>query len=191
MKDAFLYRSTRPLVTWWFKTFYHPKYEGLENIPLTGRVVLAGNHTHNFDSVFLLSSTKRNIHFLAKVELFRGKSRFIFKHMGLIPVDRSRKAPEALEAAKDYLKSDLVVGIFPEGKVPKTKEIAPFKFGAVKMAYDTKSKIIPFYIEGDYKLFSKNLKIKFLKPFTVTKDLEKSNEKLRNLILKEKGEIYE
>ena len=43
--------------------------------------------------------------------------------------------------------------------------------------------IIPYSITGDYKLFSKNLKIVFGKPIDVSKlEIEKANEKLFNSI---------
>jgi len=41
-------------------------------IPSKGKIILAGNHTNNFDSVLLLATTKRQIHFLAKDELTKG-----------------------------------------------------------------------------------------------------------------------
>ena len=69
-KEPILYRVIRPIVTVLFKLFYRPTIIGVENIPKTGRVVLAGNHTNNLDSMLLVSSTKRCIHFLAKIELF-------------------------------------------------------------------------------------------------------------------------
>jgi 1-acyl-sn-glycerol-3-phosphate acyltransferase len=53
------------------------------------------------------------------------------------------------------------------------------------MAYETKSQIVPFAITGTYKLFSKDLKIKFGKPIKIkSNNLEKETEKLRNIIIK-------
>lgn len=187
MKDAVLYRIARPILTFLFKVLYNPKYEGLENIPQSGRVVLAGTHTNNFDCILLISSTKRNIHFLAKNELWKGLKKIIFANMGLIPVDRKNKDHNALALAEEYLKNDLVVGIFPEGTIGKNG-LLPFKIGAVKMAHDTNSKIVPFIIKGKYRFFSKSLKIKFLKPITIKDDLDKENERLRNIILKERND---
>ena len=56
---------------------------------MNGSVVLGGNHTSNLDCLLLISSTKRKIHFLAKDSLIKGKFGFIFKNMGIIPVNRS------------------------------------------------------------------------------------------------------
>jgi len=182
--DVFLYRLLRPLITLLFKIIYRPKIIGASNISKSGRIILAGNHNHNMDGAFLISSTKRNIHFLAKIELFKGLKKHFFNNMGLIPVDRSKKNHKSLEIAYEYLKNDKVIGIFPEGTFGKGK-ILPFKLGAVKMAYETNSEIVPFAITGDFKMFSKNLKIEFGSPIKLESDnLEKENERLRDIVVK-------
>lgn len=183
MKNSKLYTIVRPIVCFLFKLFYRPTIIGKEKIPEDSRIVLAGNHKNNFDCLLLMSCTKRPIHFLAKVELFRGIKKIIFANLGLIPVDRKNKNSDALKTAIEYLEHDQVIGIFPEGTFNRTDEIVlPFKIGAVKMASVTNSLIIPFVIKGDYKLFSKNLQIEFLDPINANENLEKSNDKLRNII---------
>lgn len=185
-KDAILYKITRPIITFLFKLVYTPKIEGKENIPKNGRIILAGNHTNNFDCLLLISSTKRSIHFLAKDELWHGPKKIIFSNMGLIPVNRRQKDPKSIKLAEVYLNKDQLIGIFPEGTFGKKKgKVMDFKIGAVKMAHDTNSKIVPFTITGDYKIFSRNLKIKFLNPITIKDNLTLENEKLRNIIRKE------
>ena len=189
--DVLLYKILRPIIKYLFKTLYRPKIIGSENIPKSGRIILAGNHTHNLDCAMLISSTKRNIHFLAKVELFKGFKKILFSNMGLIPVNRKIKDKNVLIHAYNYLEKEKVIGIFPEGTHGKGK-ILPFKIGAVKMAYETKSDIIPFSITGKYKIFSKDLKIVFGKPIKVkNSNLEKENEKLRNIVVKMVGDNNE
>ena len=53
------------------------------------------------------------------------------------------------------------------------------------MAKETNATIVPFVITGEYKFLKNNLTIKFLNSFKLKNDLEKENEKLRNMILKE------
>ena len=65
--------------------------ESKENIPDEGAYILCGNHLHAFDSVFLITNTKRKIHFIAKAELFKHWfMRWIEKPFGLIRVDRNK-----------------------------------------------------------------------------------------------------
>lgn len=191
MKDALLYKITRPIITVLFKLFFTPKIIGKENIPKSGKVILAGNHTSNFDCLLLISSTKRNIHFLAKKELWNGPKKIIFANMGLIPVDRKNKDHQALSSSIAYLENNLLIGIFPEGTTEKEGKMLDFKIGAVKMAKDTNSPIVPFIITGNYKLFSKNLRIEFLKPIMINGDLNHENINLRNIIEKERGKHIE
>jgi len=181
-KDVLLYKIIRPIITPLFKIIFTPKIIGIENIPKNEKIILAGNHTSILDCLLLISCNKRNIHFLAKNELFKGPKKIIFSNMGLIPVDRSKKNPNALKEAYEYLNNNKVIGIFPEGTTEKGRGLLPFKIGAVKMAKQTNSEIVPFIITGKYKLFSKNLQIKFLNPIKIESDLKIENEKLRNLI---------
>lgn len=183
--DAVLYRIVRPIITVVFKLLYLPKIEGCENIPHDKRVVLAGNHTSNLDCLLLISSTKRSIHFLAKNELWKFPLGLIFSHMGLIPVDRTTKSHKSLVEAYKYLHNESLVLVFPEGTTEKRRGLLPFKMGAVKMAQETNSEIIPFVITGKYKLFRRGIKIKFLQPLKVQNDLESENNNLRNIIKNE------
>lgn len=187
MKTSWLYRILRPLFTFLMKVLFRPKYIGLENIPAKGKVVLAGNHTGYLDCGYLISSTKRTVHFLAKKQLLDGWKKVFFGNMGIIPVDRSIHDKGALSAAIDALNNDEVIGIFPEGTINRTDDIImPFKIGAVKMAYETDAQIVPFVITGKYKPFSKNgLTIEFFKPIKAThKDLAIDNQKLMDIVSK-------
>ncbi|MBE6144394.1 MAG: 1-acyl-sn-glycerol-3-phosphate acyltransferase [Firmicutes bacterium] len=182
-KEAILYKILRPIITVLFKFLFTPKIIGKEKIPKEGRIVLAGNHTHIFDSLFLISCTKRCIHFLAKKELWIGVKKILFGNMGLIPVDRKNGDPKALESAIEYLNDEKVIGIFPEGTTEKVKgKLLPFKRGAVTMAKETNTKIIPFAIKGDYKLFSKNLTIIFGEELEVIGEIKPEIKRLEGVI---------
>ena len=187
MKEPILYRILRPIINILIKIVFRPTYIGKEYIPKKGKIVLAGNHTNNLDCLLLISSTKRTIHFLAKDELTKGIKKILFNNMGIIPVNRRIHDKNALAKAIDTLNKDKVIGIFPEGTINKTKDIImPFKIGAVKMANDTNTPIIPFIITGKYKIFNNKLKIEFLNPIKYKKieDLTTYNEELMNIIRK-------
>lgn len=182
--DTKFYKVVRPIASFLIRLLFHPKVIGLENVPKDGRIVLAGNHTKFLDPVMLVGIVKRPIHFLAKKELFDGGLRFLVKGMGCVPVNRKIHDKNALSSAIDYLNKDLCVGIFPEGTVNRTtdKVILPFKIGAVKMSSETNSKIVPFVITGKYRIIGRSVRLEFLKPISVGKDLDKSNEELMNII---------
>lgn len=183
-----LYIIVRPIINVLFKIIFIPQIEGTENIFKSGKIILAGNHTSNMDCLLLMSSTKREIHFLAKVELFKGLKGLIFKNMGLISVDRTKHNEYAIEEAKRYLDNNEVIGIFPEGTTEKGAGLLPFKYGACRIASISNSQIIPFVITGKYRPFRK-IKIKFLKPIKIGKDLDKENKRLYEIIKKELKEV--
>lgn len=183
MKNPILYKILRPLNRIFMK-LYRPKYIGINNIPKQGPIILAGNHTSKLDPLLLMSTTKRCIHFLAKIELFQGPKKMFFQRVGIIPVDRKRKNPEAINLTNDYLSKNEVIGIFPESTINKTRDIIlPFRYGAVKFAKETGTKIIPFSITNKYKLFKKSVIICFDKPYKVTGSLEAENKRLEKKVI--------
>ena len=182
MKEPILYRILRPMDKIFMKLF-RPTYINLENIPNDGGIILAGNHTSYLDPLLLMSTTKRCIHFLSKIELFKGIKKYFFKNVGVIPVDRKRKNPEAIDISNKYLLDDKVIGIFPEGTINRTKDIImPFKYGAVRMAKDTNSYIVPFAITNKYKFLRKSVIISFGKPYKVTSEIEKETKILEKKV---------
>ena len=191
IKDkTFLYCFFRPIIWLIMKLVFHPKYYGLENIPKKGRIILAGTHTSNIDCFLLISTTKRPIHFLAKDELWKGFGKYIFGNMGLIPVNRRQKDHAALEMSEEYLKNECLIGIFPEGTTEKEYEVMlPFKIGAVKMAKDTNTSIVPFAIKGKYNIFGKSVQIRYGKPITIKGDLEEQNKRLESIVTNLRKEI--
>lgn len=189
--DTFGYSLVLPLVKILFYLIYRPTVIGRENIPKNRAFVLAGNHTKWLDSVMLVATSGwKQVHFLAKKELWYGKGRIVVKAMGCIPVNRKIKDKDALISAYNYLNNGNSIGIFPEGTINRTKDIImPFKYGAVKMCKETGADLVPFIITGKYKPFKKGITIEFLKPRKVTEDLDFENEKLMSDV-KEKLEDY-
>ena len=181
-KDKLFYTIVKPITSLFVKLF-RPQVVGLENIPKEGRILLAGNHTKWLDSVTLVGITKRQIHFLAKEELFHGFTKWIVEGMGCVPVNRKIHDKNALHSAIEYLNNDCCVAIFPEGTINRTDDvIMPFKIGAVKACKEANSKLVPFIITGKYKLLRKSVKIEFLKPMSIGEDLEKANQKLMKVV---------
>ena len=164
------------------KIYVRPKYEGLENIPKDGAYILAGNHIHLLDPGPIMSVTNRHIHFLAKTSLFKFPQSLIFSHMGLIPVNRDNKDRDAYEKAIEYLNNGEVIGIYPEGTRERGRGLLPFKTGAVRMAKETDTPIIPFATIGRYRPFKKGLIVRFGEPYIVKKNIVEANDELREII---------
>ena len=178
--DYIVYRTLKFIVKPFFMLIHGTKYVGLDNIPKTGPVILAGNHTGNTDALLMLGGPERIVHMMAKKELFKTKfTNAFFKSMACISVDRSIHDENAKSEAIKVLNDGGLIGIFPEGTVNKTNDIImPFKYGAVSFAKKTNAYIVPFSITGSYSIFKRNIKLTYGKAYKVTGDLEVENEKL-------------
>ena len=181
----FWYKFLRIILSPLYKIYYNPKVFNKENLNVEGPLIIAGNHIHIMDQCNVIISTKRVINYMAKKEYFDSfKTRWFFKLVGCIPVDRGNKKDNSKEKAIEILKNNGAIGIFPEGTRNKTNEkLLPFKFGTVSMASKTNATVVPYAITGTYKFRSKNLKIKFGSPFKIKNmSLNDANKKLYNEI---------
>lgn len=132
---------------------------GQENVPARGGVVLCCNHTSMMDVVFLISTCKRQIHFMAKAELFEiPLLKHAFRWMGAFPVVRGTGGTEALEQARQLVQSGNVMGIFPEGTRSKTGTPGRAKSGAAVVVAKTGAAVVPVSIyrkPGKMRLFAR------------------------------------
>lgn len=176
------YKLLTPFMRVAFRLYYNPKIIGAEKIPADSSIIIAGNHKHVYDQCLTIMATKRVIHYMAKKEYFDGALAPLFRIVGCIPVDRSRKDSSSAKSALRVLKKNGAIGIFPEGTRNKTdKFMLPFKPGTVRMAEKTDAYIVPFGLTGDYKFRSKNLTVRYGEPFKVGEmSIEEANEKLRS-----------
>jgi 1-acyl-sn-glycerol-3-phosphate acyltransferase len=181
-KHGFLYYLVVVPVFLLVRIIFLPRIRGVHNIAKTGGQVLAFNHIATFDAALLLATAPRKLFFIAKAELFQMPQKIFFNQFGIIPVDRSRKNTNALSGAVKVLQGGGVVAIAPEGTTNQHQVLRPFKFGAVAMASKAKVPIVPVAITGRYIPFFGKLKIEYGKPVKVGKNLEKSNEALRDAI---------
>ena len=89
---------------------------GIQNVPRSPGLVLASNHFSTFDPPMIGSVVPREVHFMAKKELFESQPmRWLAVHLLAFPVDRGKSDMRAIKEALRYLKGGVAVGIFPQG----------------------------------------------------------------------------
>lgn len=96
----------------------HVEVIGGEHIRgLNGPAVLASSHIANVDPVVLALATRRVIHYMGKIEVFRAPVLGGFaRAMGSFPVDRAHPdLPAINRASAQSLTGRDLLGIFPEG----------------------------------------------------------------------------
>jgi len=134
---------------WLFSLWLRWEVFGRENIPADGPVVIACNHLSLLDPPVLGAAATRQVHFMAKSELFR-PSWFgaIIRKLGAFPVRRGAMDRDAIKTGLTILKEKKVLAVFPEGTRSKTGELGRAGGGAFMMAVKMKAKIVPAYIYG-------------------------------------------
>ncbi|WP_454294851.1 lysophospholipid acyltransferase family protein [Salana multivorans] len=126
---------------WWSSTVV-----GAENVPQTGRVLVAPNHTGVIDGPVAHGALPRGSHFLVKEEFFTSRLGFLMRWSGQIPVDRRNGRP-ALEVARTLLEEDRCVGVFPEGTRGRG-DVTATRAGVAWLAVRTGSPVVPCAILG-------------------------------------------
>ena len=185
------YRFGRALIKLLNLILYNIHVEGEENIPETGGVVLCPNHISNYDPLAVATHMKRQVHFMAKAELYKNFIvRKVLLAVGTIPVDRGKVSLETLKESLRVLKNGEILGIFPEGTRVKNGERRKPMEGFVVFALKTKSPILPVHIEGEYK-FSGKININFGKPIELNEyygkkvkpeEMSKISEKIMDIV---------
>ena len=125
--------------------------EGRENIPPTGPVIVAVNHTHNMDPALIGVIMPWPVRFLAKRELVtqgNAASRWIVRNWGMIPITRDRLDREALRTARDYLQGGGAIGMFPEGTRSRDGRLGQARPGTGFLALTSGAPVLPVGIEG-------------------------------------------
>jgi 1-acyl-sn-glycerol-3-phosphate acyltransferase len=140
-----------------YKIGWRLEVRGRENIPSSGAVIFASNHRSYADPPLVGASVPREVHFLAKQELFYFRPfGWMIGALNAHPLNRGSDIG-AIRAACQLLEEDFALIIFPEGGRSKTDDFRKFKAGVGLLAKSTGSKIVPTYIHnsGYMKKFKK------------------------------------
>jgi 1-acyl-sn-glycerol-3-phosphate acyltransferase len=144
--------------------FYRAKAIGIEDFPKEGGVLICSNHINNLDPPIVGIASKRDIHFMAKEELFQiPMLKGILPKVHAFPVKRGLSDREALRKGLAVLKEGQVLGLFPEGTRSKDGQLGEGLAGAGFFALRSKATVLPCAIIGPYKMF-RPVKIVFGKP---------------------------
>lgn len=155
-----LYRFMQVLVHVFLVPVFLITRKGKENVPKTGRMLFVGNHINLLDPVIMSFITPRQLHFMAKSELFSDKHpilRWLIKNVGGFAINRGEPDLKGIRHALSLLNEERAVLVFPEGTRGKNPDgsLLPLEDGVAMFALRAKAPVIPFYIKGKYRLFGR------------------------------------
>jgi 1-acyl-sn-glycerol-3-phosphate acyltransferase len=161
-----------------FKILFAVEYHGLENIPKTGALILAGNHPSYLDPILVALPVKRMIRYMAWDALFKiPLLGWLIKTLGAFPVDiRRGKGESAFFEACKVLDKGYALGIFPEGQRSEQGPMGELRTGTARLAIETGAAIVPVTIGGasrawpKWKILPKPAKIivRYHKPISIS-----------------------
>ena len=137
---------------------------GVEHIPATGPAIIVGNHRSYFDPLaigMVMAQVGRPVRFLGKKEVFDAPVvGQITAALGGIRVERGSGSDEPLAAAGEALAAGEVVALMPQGTIPRGHDFfepeLKGRWGAAKLAAETRAPIIPIGLWGTEKVWPRN-----------------------------------
>ena len=156
---TFLYRFVI-LFAWLVgKIFYRLKVYGHEHYYPRG-AILASNHTSYLDPPIIAACWPEEVHFLARQTLFKNTLFGAFiSNLNTHPVSGEPGDIGVMKTILFLLEQGKKVVLFPEGTRSKNGELQPFKPGISMLIARSKTAIIPVYIDGAYRAWSRSQRL--------------------------------
>lgn len=187
------YQFAKGVVASVFFPLYRVEVKGKEHFPKEGAVLLCSNHIDNLDPPTVGISAPRQVHFMAKEELFRVPILGgIVRKVGSFPVKRGMSDREALRNGLNVLKEGGVLGLFPEGTRSKDGKLGKGLAGAGFFALRSNALVVPCAVIGTYKPFRK-VKVFFGEPINLDplRERKATAEEATELIMSKIAELLE
>jgi 1-acyl-sn-glycerol-3-phosphate acyltransferase len=151
--------------------------EGTENVPLSGPLIVCGNHFATLDPPMVPAFLPRGDSWsMAKSEYFRRAwMRWLFSAYGAFPVVRHTADRAALRKSFDLLKEGHALVIYPEGTRVESGVLSTPEPGAGFIAQKAACPVLPVALTGTRECMPKGtwwprrvpVKVRFGKPFLV------------------------
>jgi 1-acyl-sn-glycerol-3-phosphate acyltransferase len=122
---------------------------GRDHVPRSGGVVVASNHISFWDPPLIGAVLPREVHYLAKEELFSNPVLgWLIRSVNAIPIRRGMVDLSGMARAVETLRSGEAMMLFPEGTRMRDGELHPARPGVGMMAVNADVPIVPCYISG-------------------------------------------
>lgn len=140
------------------RTVFRFEVRGLEHVPTTGGVLIAGNHSGLLDGPLVYFTSPRAPVLLAKAELFVGPWARALGWLGQIPVHRGQPDRAALKQGLEQLAKGGVLGVFPEG-TRGTGQLEQVSHGLAYLALRSGAQVVPIAVVGTAAAWPKSRRL--------------------------------
>ena len=138
---------SRRLAQWALRLTFRLRVIGLEHVPRSGPVLVAGNHTGFLDGPVVMITLPRPAAILIKSEIYHPPLSLVLDFAHQIPVHRGTPDRTALTAGLRVLRSGGVLGMFPEG-TRGTGQLAAIQHGIGYLALHGSCPVVPVVCQG-------------------------------------------
>lgn len=122
---------------------------GRRNIPRSGGLVVASNHVSFWDPPLVGAAISREVHYLAKEELFGHPVLGpLLRSVNCIPIRRGAADLSGLSRAIEILKRGGALVMFPEGSRMRDGALHPARPGLGLISVQADAHIVPCYVSG-------------------------------------------
>jgi 1-acyl-sn-glycerol-3-phosphate acyltransferase len=146
-----MYGVVRAVVTPYMLLVNRARVIDTDKIPVEGPVIIAPNHFSFMDHFFVAAFMRREVHFMAKSQLFKRPLQFVYDHGGVFPILRGRRDEEAFKTAHAVLGRGDVIVMYAEGGRSRSGDLGDAKPGIGRLALETGAVIVPTAIYGSEK----------------------------------------
>lgn len=161
-------RNTLWRLNRWYALVWHRLvWVGRHNVPATGPVILASNHTTGVDPLLMQAACRRVVRWVMLTSYQVKILDWLWRALRPIALDRSARDVGKLRQIIGALNDGDVVGLFPEGGLQReNRELKPFQPGIVMIAQRSGAPIVPVWISGTPR--RKHMLMHFLQPSSST-----------------------
>jgi len=143
------YSATRLVARCLFRVVAGWEVRGRHHVPPQGGLVVASNHISFWDPPLIGAALPREVHYLAKTELFStpvlGR---LIRSLNAIPIRRGAADVSGLSRAIGVVRDGGAMLLFPEGSRMRDGALHPARPGVGMISVQTDARIVTCYISG-------------------------------------------
>jgi 1-acyl-sn-glycerol-3-phosphate acyltransferase len=144
-----LYRALKPVAVALMRLLFRLEVHGREQVPAAGPLLLVSNHVSLLDPPIVGGASPRDLHFMAKEELFGiPLLGWLIRRLNARPVKRDGSDGRALKTALRLLREGRALLVFPEGTRGVEGRLGEGKAGVGMLAVMSGAPVVPVHVSG-------------------------------------------